>query len=264
MAITRHTLTGAFTDPGGNPYPSYTINAFLETNLAPGVALLDTGGHTIQLGTLPLDLDPVDGSFSVTPVATDSADINPPTGVQYQVVVSYPDAAGNNRYTWSSGWFDLTADTTLDAVATVSFVPPNFASDFLAEAQALLDAQIDLSGIDDSDSEVATLISNGTLGPLTGAALSASIAAVVGWAKNPDTLVTGAVTRNSDGVVTSAVVKWPDGVAGVFTTDTIGALNTIDAYHITRVGSPTTTYTQPTITRDTTGAATNVPAIVVT
>lgn len=83
-------------------------------------------------------------------------------------------------------------------------------------------------------------------------------------AKNPDELITGSITRDTNGVVTSAAVVWPDGTPGTFTTDTIGTSNTIDGYHIT-YGSPATkTYTQPTITRDTSGAATNVPAIVVT
>jgi hypothetical protein len=90
-------------------------------------------------------------------------------------------------------------------------------------------------------------------------------ATLVQWAKMPDSIITGAITRNANEVITSAAVVWPDGTAGTFTTDTIGTLNTIDAYHIT-YGSPTVihTFTQSAITRDSTGAATTVPAIVVT
>lgn len=83
-------------------------------------------------------------------------------------------------------------------------------------------------------------------------------------AKMPDLLITGAITRNSNEVITSAPVVWPDGTAGTYTTDSIDASNAINSYHIT-YGSPTVihTYTQPTITRDSSGAATNVPQIVV-
>jgi hypothetical protein len=97
------------------------------------------------------------------------------------------------------------------------------------------------------------------------ATLPATYASFIGLAKVPDQIITGSITRNANEVVTSAAVVWPDGTTGTFTADTIGALNTIDAYHIT-YGRPTVihTYTQPTITRDATGAATTVPAIVVT
>lgn len=82
-------------------------------------------------------------------------------------------------------------------------------------------------------------------------------------ARNPDLIISGAVTRNANGVVTSAPVVWPDGTPGTYTTDTIDATGAVNGYHIT-YGSPATkTYTQPTITRDSSGAATNVPAMVV-
>jgi hypothetical protein len=84
-------------------------------------------------------------------------------------------------------------------------------------------------------------------------------------AKSPDALITGSLTRDANGAVTSAPVTWPDGSPGTFTADTVSSAfpGAVDAYHIT-YGSPVTkTYTQPAITRDSTGAATNVPAIVV-
>lgn len=87
----------------------------------------------------------------------------------------------------------------------------------------------------------------------------------VQWAKVPDSIITGTITRNANDVVTSAGVVWPDGATGTFTTDTIGTLNTIDAYHISYSdGTSTLTFTQPLITRNANGLATNVPAIVVT
>lgn len=95
-------------------------------------------------------------------------------------------------------------------------------------------------------------------------ALENTFVPVVTAAKSPDLLITGAITRNGDGVITSAAVVWPDGKPGTFTTDAIDASGAINGYHVTHVdGSTTKTYTQPTITRDSSGAATNVPQIVV-
>lgn len=99
-----------------------------------------------------------------------------------------------------------------------------------------------------------------------GAALSATNVQYKQAAKNPDLLIVGAINRNSFGAVTSAAVVWPDGKPGVFTTDVFSTAfpGAIDSYHITHVnGGTTQTYTQPTITRDSNGAATNVPQIVV-
>ena len=82
-------------------------------------------------------------------------------------------------------------------------------------------------------------------------------------ARNPDIIIAGAVTRDANEVVTSAAVIWPDGTPGTYTTDSIDASYAVNSYHIT-YGSPATkTYTQPTITRDASGAATNVPQIAV-
>lgn len=84
-------------------------------------------------------------------------------------------------------------------------------------------------------------------------------------ARTPDVLIAGAVTRNSDGAATSAPVVWPDGTAGTYTATTLSTAfpGAVDAYAVT-YGSPVTkTYTQPAVTRNADGAATAVPAIVV-
>lgn len=81
-------------------------------------------------------------------------------------------------------------------------------------------------------------------------------------AQNPESMIFGPITRDVNYIVTSAGVIWPDGIAGTFTTDVISNdFNTIDSYHIT-YGS--TTYTQPTVTRDVNGAVTIRPGITVT
>jgi hypothetical protein len=115
----------------------------------------------------------------------------------------------------------------------------------------------------------ATIVVDGTAGnpSLRVGDLSNTYVKYRQLAKAPDTLITGAVTRDSNGAATSAPVVWPDGSPGTYTADTVSTAfpGAVDGYHIT-YGSPVTkTYTQPAVTRDAaTGAATSVPAIVVT
>lgn len=98
------------------------------------------------------------------------------------------------------------------------------------------------------------------------AALTSVVGAKVGLvqaAKNPDLLVTGAVTLDANDLITAAAVVWPDGSPGTMTITSRDANGAVLAYNIT-YGSPVTkTFTQPAITRNANGAATNVPAIVV-
>jgi hypothetical protein len=84
-------------------------------------------------------------------------------------------------------------------------------------------------------------------------------------AKDPDTLVIGAITRDSNGAALSAAVSWPDGVLGTYTALTVSIAfpGAVDSYSVT-YGSPTLrTYTQPLITRDASGTPIVVPAIVI-
>jgi hypothetical protein len=84
-------------------------------------------------------------------------------------------------------------------------------------------------------------------------------------AKNPDLLIAGSIARDANDAVTSAAVVWPDGTPGTFTADTLSTAfpGAVDGYHITYGNPVTKTFTQPAITRNANGAATNVPAIVV-
>jgi hypothetical protein len=98
--------------------------------------------------------------------------------------------------------------------------------------------------------------------PLAGE-LSATYAGLKQLAKNPDLLIAGAVTLDGSDQVTSAAVEWPDGTPGTLTITSRDTSGAVLAYNIT-YGSPVTkTFTQPTITRNSNGAATNVPQIVV-
>jgi hypothetical protein len=82
----------------------------------------------------------------------------------------------------------------------------------------------------------------------------------------PDLIIFGTITRDANEAVTSAPVVWPDASPGTFTATVLSSSfpGAVDAYTVT-YGSPVTrTYTQPTMTRDSGGAVTARPAIVVT
>lgn len=95
----------------------------------------------------------------------------------------------------------------------------------------------------------------------TGATGAAGIIANTSLALEPGLLITGTITRNSSGIVTTAEVVWPDSDTGTYTSLTYDtATGAINSYQITK---GTATYTQPAMTRDSSGAVTNRPAIVV-
>jgi len=98
---------------------------------------------------------------------------------------------------------------------------------------------------------------------LSAAAQNATYASYANLAKAPDSIIAGAVNVDGNNLVTSAAVLWPDGKPGTLTITSRDANNAVTAYNIT-YGSPVIkTFTQPTITRNAAGAATNVPQIVV-
>ncbi|QHK20160.1 hypothetical protein GU243_10915 [Pseudarthrobacter psychrotolerans] len=114
-----------------------------------------------------------------------------------------------------------------------------------------------------SPSGVATLDANAKILPAQLPDLYATFANYVNLAKNPDTIIAGAVTVDGLDRVTSAAVAWPDGTPGTLTITARHATGAVNGYTIT-YGSPVTkTFTQPTIARNSNGAATNVPQIVV-
>lgn len=83
----------------------------------------------------------------------------------------------------------------------------------------------------------------------------------LGLVIDPLQIANGAITRNSGGAATGFAVEWPDGTAGVYTATTVSTAfpEAVDAFTITYAGSPTRTFTQPTVTRDASGRITNRP-----
>ncbi|OWL95087.1 hypothetical protein CBQ26_13630 [Deinococcus indicus] len=70
------------------------------------------------------------------------------------------------------------------------------------------------------------------------------------------------ITRNSDGLVTTATVTWPDGSTGTLTATNYNATHSVyDGFTVTHASGKTVT--QAAVTRDSSGAVTAKPALVV-
>lgn len=110
--------------------------------------------------------------------------------------------------------------------------------------------------------DVAVKINAGTV---LDDALEAKIMMLSNAARNPDLLIAGAITRDANDAITSAPVLWPDGSAGTYTADVVSTAfpGVVDGYHITHTSDPIHTFTQPTVTRNSRGAVTTLPALVV-
>ena len=111
---------------------------------------------------------------------------------------------------------------------------------------------------------------DGVLGstPLTAARLNERdallSAALLQLAADPSQLITGAIVLDPGGAPISASVVWPDGVTGVYSgTGSTAFDGAVDAYTVTRTGTPVKTFTQPSVTRDSRGNVTNRPAMTI-
>lgn len=119
-------------------------------------------------------------------------------------------------------------------------------------------ADVDLSLIPTGAAALPTLAPIATVTSINGQ--TGAITTLAAEARHPEDLWTGTLTY-TNGAVTSAAVLWSDGVTGTYTGTPSSAFpGSIDSYTLTH---GTTTYTQPTVTRDTNGNITNQPAIVV-
>jgi hypothetical protein len=133
----------------------------------------------------------------------------------------------------------------------------------VGEAEDAKDAAVAAAALVGAPADTAISTAINAPASATRAALNATYVGLKQAAKNPDLLIAGAVTLDGSDQVTSAAVLWPDGTPGTLTITSRDATGAVTGYNIT-YGSPVTkTFTQPTITRNANGAATNVPQIVV-
>lgn len=238
MPLSTATITYDIADLTGVDFDARRTRVWVTTNIPTGT-IADTDGNQVRLGDGRGTLAE-DGTGSVT-VWVPGTGSNPASW-QTSLHIDYQPRGGGSRTTRVFGPFTITADANLADLVAEEAIPPEAVG---------------------GDDAVALFVGD----PLsaTAAAMKTSVGQLKVWARNPDQLIAGTVTRDSNGAATSAPVVWPDGSPGTYTADTVSTAfpGAVDAYHIT-YGSPVTkTYTQPTITRDATGAATNVPAIVV-
>jgi hypothetical protein len=112
----------------------------------------------------------------------------------------------------------------------------------------------------------------GTVTPGTSFLLSSSptsqVAATATVTNASASITLASAARDANEAIVLSPIVWPDGSTGTFTTDTASTAfpGAIDAYHVTYVpaSGPTKTITQTAVTRDTGGAVTAQPALVVT
>lgn len=174
-------------------------------------------------------------------VSTGSASMTLP-----HVQAGFQDEAGNTVLSWS-----YTARIWFEKAGKFKHVP--------LKAFTLLagQADVDLSLIPGGPASPATTAPSVPVSSVNGQTGAANT--FMELARTPEVLMVGALTRSASGAITSAAVVWPDGTAGVFTGTPSGTFpNALDSYTITH---GTSTYTQPTVTRNAAGNITTQPAI---
>jgi len=205
MAVTFHTLTGNLRNLLGAS-DRHPMRARIETNLPKGTPLV--AGGEVRLGDGSVAVDQSAGTFTVSPPASDSADLNVDPGdtLQYRLVVEYGlSSTGERRTSGLDTWFELdgVGPTDLSAIIETAYLPASAISaaittitnagtlevarvnatgaPILSAAQASAAAALvsetnaaDISGIAVDDDIVEVLIQPGVAGPKTKAALNAS------------------------------------------------------------------------------------------
>lgn len=182
MPIGTATVTFDIADHLGNDFDPRRTKVWISTNI-PGDTIIDTDGNKIRLGS---------GSVTVNADGTGSAVVwvpgvtTNPASWQTTIHVDYPDRnAPKGRGVKPLGPFTITANADLADLVAEQEVPVAYLTTVTAEldakvaaAEAARDAAVDISNISTSDTAVEALVKNtGGAGPLTSAALAASIGA---------------------------------------------------------------------------------------
>lgn len=178
MAASDLTVTGNLVDALGTAYDYARTKVWVTFNTAnervtddEGVVRFDAGAATVN----------ADGSFTIAGIPK-PGDSNP-TSFQVKIHFDAPPRlagvrGGLRHKRGDFGWMTITEDAVLADLEDEQSIPAEYQTAFTDAAQAYLDAQAEIAGIDDTDSAVAALIEDDMVGPLTNAALSASTAAI--------------------------------------------------------------------------------------
>ncbi|WP_378144827.1 hypothetical protein ACFJGV_15220 [Cnuibacter sp. UC19_7] len=233
----------------GQPFKDWYYEANVRSSIAGQNDIVRTYRFQIPAGTTSLDVDrlPLQGQVILPPVVAPTVPVTSLNGLTGPVTLdaSDIDAIPSDLKGAPGGVAELTS------------------GGLVKESQ--LPSRLSAANIEQIDEAASEALDTITDGRLSAPSLAATIATLKQWARNPDMLIAGTVTRDSNGAATSAPVTWPDGSPGTYTADTVSTTfpGAVDAYHIT-YGSPVTkTFTQPAVTRNAAGAPTNVPQIVV-
>lgn len=177
MALATATITYNLSDlVGSTPSNNRRRWVVWATTNVPSDTVIDTEGNEIRLGSGDGEVDSSGvGSIAVWIPGTGSN----PASWQTYIHVKYPVAhtRGNNTPTRTFGPFTITASGDLADLVDEQEIPPEYAGQLVAEMEAIRDDQIQIAGIDSTDSAVAALVETAA-GPLTQAALSATYAPV--------------------------------------------------------------------------------------
>lgn len=134
---TTFTLTGSIAEALGRPIDPRKVIVTRNTNLG-DQALVDLDNNIVyQPGAVRIPVND-DGTFSVPLIATNSTGTNVAGDTLRHIVsIDFPDASGRSR-SWNSGFFELTANKDLSDVVGSAYVTPDFASEAMAEIEALI------------------------------------------------------------------------------------------------------------------------------
>lgn len=185
MALLTATITFNVSDMLGVDFDIRRTKAWTSTNVE-NDTLIDTAANQIRMGDGKATIG-TDGTGSFT-VWIPGAGANPASWQTY-FNFDYVMPGSRQRTTRVFGPFTLTGNADLADLEAEQAIPPSYQSGFIAQAQAYLDQQESLAGIDSSDSATAY---NTQYGPLTKAALSNSFVVFRDQAGNP--LPAGSVT----------------------------------------------------------------------
>lgn len=178
MALNDVTISLDLNQLLGGDIDTRRTRVYVKTNVTNGT-LIDTSTGETRLGDERVTLE-ADGTGTFTTWGV-GADGNP-TSWQTYVVVEYPRAGSRDRVTRTFGPYTITdADNgkTLAELEDQQAIPAEYQTAFTNQAQAYLDAQAAIAGIDDTDSAVAALLDDALVGPLTQAAGDTYVAGLI-------------------------------------------------------------------------------------
>lgn len=157
------TLTINAADIIGADFDRSRCSAYIETNTPHGLVVVD--GANIRLGGRRENPDATGTITFPNLVTTNSADN--PTSFAYKVTIVYvPKGSrkqGHDSITTSE--FELTASADLASISAAwddIAIPPSWKSDFMDQAQALLDQQEAISGLTGEDAAIANRLNTST------------------------------------------------------------------------------------------------------